>query len=210
MNGCLGPLGKRCWRCGICRKGIKWCETAGGRRGEWGQGFSCNLGALPSAREPGLGTIPTGPRRCPRGRGHGVRAGPGVSWAGRGGWGHLELLWLPPRGAGGSWRGAQRGLSLPGTRPPPARALLTAVRDVAHDVSGDPQLLHVARSQGGLLGHPPRAHPGFLGVPVAEEAPHDGGYGPRCGGAPMHVGQPESLEQGGGGAWGRWGAGWGQ
>lgn len=106
--------------------------------------------------------------------------------------------------------GAHSGVSASPAHAPPARALLTAVRDVAHDVSGDPQLLHVARSQGGLLGHPPRAHPGLLGVPVAEEAPHDGGYGPRRGGAPMHVRQPESLEQGGGGARGRWGAGWGQ
>lgn len=113
---------------------------------------------------------------------------PDCLWAGRGGWVPSVLLEVPG------------GLGRPGGSQPPRLTLLTAVWDVAHDVSGDPQLLHVARSQGGPWRRPSQFPPGLLGVPAAEQAPHEGGHGPGLWGALGRVAQPKSLEQSGGGA----------
>lgn len=70
---------------------------------------------------PVQGSLALGPLQPVSAGAHGDEpmecGGPGCSWAGRDGRGHSELLWLPPRGPGGSWRGAQQGLSLPDTRP---------------------------------------------------------------------------------------------
>lgn len=179
-------------RGGISRKassGVKrqrGCDGVGAglqlqARGPGSEYKSLAFGPLPS-----LSPIPC-LHRCPRAGPHGV---------------------LKPRLLAGwtGWVGILRALRPP--RPtPPAQTPLTAVQDVAHDVSGDPQLLHVARPQGRPRGHPPGVRPGLLVVPAAEQAPHDRGYGPGFGGAPGHVGQSESLEQGGGGARGRGSAG---
>lgn len=175
--------------------------------GEVGAGLRLQAGGLAGCKGACLGTTPTGARRCPRGKSRSRRPRLLVGWTGRVGTLGGALA-SPTR----RWRlvAGRTEESRPPGHTPPTQAPLTAVRDVAHDVSGDPQFLHVARSQGGSLGRPPRAHPGLLGVPVAEEAPHDGGYGPGRGCAPVRVRQPESLEQGGGGARRRWGAGWGR
>lgn len=77
------------------------------------------------------------------------------------------------------------------------KPLLTAAGDVAHDVSGNPQFLHVAWSQ--------RApHSGLLGVAAAEKAPHDRRHRSERGDAPRCFGKPKNLEQGGSGAQGCW------
>lgn len=65
--------------------------------------------------------------------------GSGCSWAGLGGWRPSKSL--EARGGLGCPRRYR-----PPRPTPPEQAPLTAVRDVAHDVSGDPQLLHVTRS----------------------------------------------------------------
>lgn len=65
-------MGKRCWRGGISRKGIKWREAAG-VGGKVGAGLQLQAGGLAGCKGAWPWDNSNRPHRCPRGRTDGVR-----------------------------------------------------------------------------------------------------------------------------------------